>query len=51
MTAQLVNDALMMAIWKRKPPNGLMVHSDRGGQYASDLYQKNHKGQCLYLQY
>jgi len=39
MTAQLANDALMMAIWKRKPPNGLMVHSDRGSQYASDLYQ------------
>ena len=43
MTAQLVNDALMMAIWKRKPPKGLMVHSDRGSQYASDLYQKTIK--------
>jgi transposase InsO family protein len=43
MTAQLVNDALMMAIWKRKPPKGLMVHSDRGSQYASELYQKTLK--------
>jgi transposase InsO family protein len=43
MPAQLVNDALMMAIWKRKPPKGLMVHSDRGSQYASDLYQKTIK--------
>ncbi len=43
MTAQLANDALMMAIWKRKPPKGLMAHSDRGSQYASDLYQKTLK--------
>jgi putative transposase len=39
MTAPLVNDALMMALWKRKPAAGLMVHSDRGSQYASNLYQ------------
>lgn len=39
MTAQLANDALTMAIWKRKPPKGLLVHSDRGSQYASALYQ------------
>jgi transposase InsO family protein len=43
MTAEIVNNALMMAIWKRKPPKGLMVHSDRGSQYASDLYQKTIK--------
>ena len=43
MTAQLTNDALMMAIWKRNPPKGLMAHSDRGSQYASDLYQKTIK--------
>ncbi len=45
MPAQLVNDALMMAIWKRKPPKGMMVHSDRGSQYASELYQKTIKDQ------
>jgi transposase InsO family protein len=43
MMAQLVDDALMMAVWKRKPPKGLMVHSDRGSQYASELYQKTLK--------
>ena len=43
ITAQLANDALMMAIWKRRPSKGLMVHSDRGSQYASDLYQKTIK--------
>lgn len=35
MRAQLVNDALLMAIWKRKPDKGLMWHTDRGSQYAS----------------
>ena len=40
MTAELANDALMMAIWKRQPLSGLIVHSDRGSQYASALYQK-----------
>ena len=43
INAQLANDALMMAIWKRKPPRGLMIHSDRGSQYASDLYQRTIK--------
>ncbi len=40
MTASLVNSALLMAIWKRKPAKGLIFHSDRGSQYASDSYQK-----------
>lgn len=38
--AKLANDALMMAIWKRKPRAGLVAHSDRGSQYASARYQK-----------
>lgn len=40
MTAELVCDALQMAICKRRPPAGLLVHSDRGSQYASDRFQK-----------
>ena len=32
-----------MATWKRKPPEGLMLHSDHGSQYASNLYQKTIK--------
>ena len=43
MPAELVNDALLMATWKRKPGKGLVVHSDRGSQYASELYQKTLK--------
>jgi len=40
MTTSLVNSALLMAIWKRKPAKGLIFHSDRGSQYASDSYRK-----------
>ena len=36
---QLVLDALVMAYWQRKPPKGLLHHSDRGSQYASHEYQ------------
>jgi putative transposase len=32
MTAQLVTDALVMAIWRRGRPNALLHHSDRGSQ-------------------
>lgn len=35
MKAQLVCDALTMAIWQRQPKAGLIVHSDQGIQYAS----------------
>ena len=36
----LVLKALTMAISLRQPPKGLIHHSDRGSQYASDDYQK-----------
>lgn len=39
MTTNLVNNALLMALWKRKPARGLIFHSDRGSQYASDSYR------------
>lgn len=39
MEASLVCDALKMAIWQRKPKEGLIVHSDRGSQYASKLHR------------
>jgi putative transposase len=40
MKAQLVCDALQMAYWRRKPPPGLIMHSDRGVQYAADEHRK-----------
>ena len=40
MKARLVCDALRMAIWRRQPQAGLIVHSDRGSQYASREYRR-----------
>ncbi len=40
MKAQLVCDALTMAIWRRKPKPGLIHHSDRGSQYASKAFRR-----------
>ena len=40
MKKQLTLDALAMAYWRRKPPIGLLHHSDRGSQYACNEYQK-----------
>jgi putative transposase len=39
MTSRLVVDALEMAIRRRLPGEGLVAHSDRGSQYASDHYR------------
>ena len=36
MTAELVTDALVMAIWRRGRPKELLHHSDRGSQYTSE---------------
>ncbi len=40
MNAQLVCDALTMALWQRKPKVGLIHHSDRGSQYASRQFRQ-----------
>ena len=40
MTAQLVADALMMAIWRRGKPAMLLHHSDQGSQYTSEQFQR-----------
>lgn len=40
MKARLVTDALRMAIWQRQPKAGLIVHSDRGSQYASKAHRR-----------
>jgi putative transposase len=37
--AELACNALTMAYWRRKPPAGLVIHSDRGVQYASAAYR------------
>lgn len=40
MESRLVVDALVMALARRRPEAGLLAHSDRGSQYASDHYQR-----------
>ena len=39
VTAGLVCEALQIALWQRKMPTGVMLHSDRGSQYCSGAYQ------------
>jgi len=39
MTSKLVIDALQMALWRRKMPRDVIIHSDRGSQYCSHDYQ------------
>ena len=38
MRAELVVEALEMALWRRRPAVGLVHHSDRGGQYVSLIF-------------
>jgi len=47
--ADLVLDALLMAIWRRKPKNEVLIHSDQGSQYTSTDWQnflKEHNLVC-----
>ena len=39
MTAELTCNALQMALWRRRMPSNVIVHSDRGSQYCSTMYQ------------
>lgn len=41
LRAELVVEALEMAIWRRKPAPGLIHHSDRGSQYTSLSFGKH----------
>lgn len=36
LARELVLDALLMAVWRRKPKASVLVHSDQGSQYGSD---------------
>lgn len=40
MHTDLVLKALLMAVWRRKPKQTVLVHSDQGSQYTSGDWQK-----------
>ena len=40
LARELVLDALLMAVWRRKPAQPVIVHSDQGSQYGSDDWQR-----------
>jgi putative transposase len=40
MRAELVNQALSMALCQRQPTVGLIMHTDRGSQYGADSYRQ-----------
>ncbi len=39
MTAELVMDALLLAVWRRKPAVEVLIHSVQGSQYISERCQ------------
>jgi len=39
MQAALVLEALLAAVWRRKPAAGLMIHSDQGSQFTGGEWQ------------
>ncbi|WP_145924820.1 IS3 family transposase [Syntrophotalea acetylenivorans] len=47
MQVDLVLNALLMAVWRRKPKNPVLVHSDQGTQYTSSDWQNFLKTQNL----
>lgn len=36
LARELVLDAILMSVWRRKPKHQVLVHSDQGSQYGSD---------------
>ena len=40
MATELVLDALMMAVWRRRPKAPVMIHSDQGSQFGSDHFNR-----------
>lgn len=40
LARELALDALLMAIWRRRPKSSVVIHSDQGVQYGSDDWQR-----------
>ncbi|WP_448310476.1 IS3 family transposase [Pantoea sp. PGP6] len=47
LSRELALDALMMAVWRRKPDSEVIVHSDQGSQYGSDDWQRFYRANNL----
>lgn len=48
LATDLIFQALWMALLRRRPPRGLMFHSDRGVQYASKAFRRAlRRGGCV----
>ena len=43
LTRDLVLDALLMAVWRRRPKHPVIVHSDQGSQYGNDDWMRFRK--------
>ena len=40
MATEIVLDALLMAVWRRKPKHSIIIHSDQGSQFSSDDFAR-----------
>jgi putative transposase len=40
LARELVLDAILMAVWRRKPKQSVLIHSDQGSQFGSDDWQR-----------
>lgn len=40
MTTEIVLDALLMSVWRRKPEHPVIIHSDQGSQFGSDDFAR-----------
>jgi len=40
LAREIVLDALMMAVWRRKPTEKVLIHSDQGSQFSSDDWMR-----------
>jgi putative transposase len=40
LAKEIVLDAILMAVWRRKPTQPVIIHSDQGSQYSSDEWKR-----------
>lgn len=40
LAKEIVLDALLMTVWRRKPKQNVIIHSDQGSQFSSDEWNR-----------